>query len=57
MTLQIINNKDFSILNNKVNNSKEMLKNTNLNILPEPLTMFKLALPFLKSVIEHNQKT
>ena len=57
MTLQIINDKDFSILNNKVNNSKEMLKNTNLNILPEPLTMFKLALPFLKSVIEHNQKT
>ena len=48
MTLQPFNNKCYSALNPKVNNSDEMLKNTNQNILPEPSTMFKLALPFLK---------
>lgn len=48
MTLYSFNSKFFSVLNHKVNNSNEMLKNTNQNILPEPSTMFKLALPFLE---------
>ncbi len=48
MTLLSFNDKYSSALNLKVDNSDEMLKNTNQNILPEPLTMFKLALPFLK---------
>ena len=56
MALKIFNIKDFSNLNSIVNNSTEMLKNTNVYLLYEEISMSNLALPFLKNVLEHNRK-
>jgi len=48
MSLHSFNDKYFSVLNPKVNNSKEMLKNTNVYLLFDEYSITNLALPFLK---------
>ncbi|MDK2979351.1 MAG: hypothetical protein PWP52_2065 [Bacteroidales bacterium] len=47
MTLHSFNDKYFSALSPKVNNSKEMLKNTNGYLLFDEYSITNLALPFL----------
>jgi hypothetical protein len=47
MALHSFNDKYFSALNPKVNNSKEMLKNTNGYLLFDEYSITNLALPFL----------
>lgn len=54
MTLKSFNIKAYRLLKQEVNNYSEMLKNTNANLLPEPDSMFKLALHFKKGVAKHN---